>query len=154
MPRESSEIRKDLLKIFHAALRRVEGGSAVRRALARIPLEPSVSLIAVGKAATAMAAGAVEAIGDRLEDGLLVTRQGYLTEPLPDVIRCLESEHPVPGEKSLAAGEALLDYCQSLPKNRQAIFCLSGGASSLVEALKPGHTLADLQRLNQSLLSG
>ncbi len=148
----SATHRRDLLQMFHAALQRVEGAAAVEHALAGIRLHDAVSLIAVGKAAPAMAAGATAALGERLVDGLLVTRTGYLDENLPASIRCIESEHPVPGEKSLMAGEALVDYCQALPADRQAIFCLSGGASSLVEALRPGYGLEDLQRLNKSLL--
>jgi hydroxypyruvate reductase len=69
-------------------------------------------------------------------------------------IEIFESAHPVPDQRSLAAGEALCARVAGLPELAYPLFLISGGASSIVEALRPGVTLADLQRLNAEGLAG
>jgi len=59
------------------------------------------------------------------------------------------SSHPVPDERSLAAGENVTTCVSSLAADAQLLFLVSGGASSLVETLRPGCSLADLQALNR-----
>ena len=45
--------------------------------------------------------------------------------------------HPVPDERSLAAGHALVEFASAIPAGA-LVFCLiSGGGSALVEDLKP-----------------
>ncbi len=143
-----------LLDCFRAALQRVEGGRAVRRHLAAHPWAvEELDLIAIGKAAEAMTAGALAVFGARLRRGLLVTKQGYLGGPCDPRLVCLEAEHPVPGPASLRAGRALLDFCRGVPAGRPVLVCLSGGASSLVEVLPPGWDLARLAELTRRLLA-
>ena len=50
------------------------------------------------------------------------------------------------------AGRELLAYLDGLPPERPVLFLISGGASSLLEVLKPGLRLEDLQAVNQWLL--
>jgi hydroxypyruvate reductase len=63
-------------------------------------------------------------------------------------VEIFESAHPVPDERSIAAGEALCSRVAELPSTVHPLFLISGGASSIVEALVAGVTLNDLQRLN------
>src|SRR3569833_169090 len=61
----------------------------------------------------------------------------------------------MPDERSLAAGERLLQWVDELPADTDVLFLISGGASSLVEALVPGVTFAELSALNaRGLASG
>ena len=96
--------------------------------------------MAVGKAAPAMAAGAIRAWGQPA--GQLLAR----------------GSHPIPDESSLAAGEALLAMAERLqsPEFREdpVVLLVSGGASALAEALAPGHTLAELQVMTRAALAG
>jgi hydroxypyruvate reductase len=55
----------------------------------------------------------------------------------------------VPDERSLHAGERLLAWLDALPAGVGALFLISGGASSLVEVLVPGVTLAQLARVSR-----
>lgn len=144
--------RKDLLDIFQAGVARVEGRHAVREALAQMPGQ--VSLVAIGKAAGSMAQGALEALGDRVLDGLVISKPGHLDEPALKAagLRCLYGGHPLPDQGSLLAGEALGDFIQGLPADRPLLFLISGGASGLVEQLREGLDLPALQRINQWLL--
>jgi glycerate 2-kinase len=103
---------------------------------------------AVGKAASAMALGAHDALGSAQERLLLITKDGHVppeARALPGV-EIHESSHPLPDERSIAAGERLLRWTQELPPDVAPLFLISGGASSLVEVLAAGVTLAALQR--------
>ena len=131
---------------------------AVRREISRRPLRGTWHVIAIGKAAGAMAQGALDALGSRVASGLVVLPDGYLSPGCEAPAHGLEfvpSSHPMPDERSLAAGERVIDYVTRLPADAATLCLVSGGASSLVEALQPGRTLADLQALNRwALQSG
>ncbi len=143
--------RETLLRLFDAAVRGVAGGVTVRRALgARSDARP-VRLLAMGKAAVAMAGGAAEALGDHLRDGLVITRHGH-GGSLPSRLRLLEAGHPVPDADSLVAGKAVAGAVSGLPEDWMLLALISGGASALVEMLADGMSLEALQRLNRWLL--
>jgi hydroxypyruvate reductase len=142
--------RHTLLELFDAALRAVDGGVCVARALRGIESRP-VALFAIGKAASAMSRGAYSVLGDRIRQALLITKDGHVD---PDVarlpnLRVMESAHPVPDERSLAAGAALERALGTLGADLLPVFLVSGGSSSLVEALRPGTTLDALRALNE-----
>ncbi len=155
-PSPAQRARADLTGIFNAGLARVRGREAVHEYFAAHPPPPApVHLVAVGKAASAMAAGALDVLQERVVGGLVITKHGHVDDDLarhPDV-RCIESDHPVPGAASLEAGAALLDCLGSWarPGNR-FLFLLSGGASSLVEVLAGGLRPDGLERLTRDLL--
>ena len=148
--------RNLLLSGFKAALDRVNGATAVQQALQHQPLSwpGSVDLIAIGKAAAAMAKGAEMVLGGRLRRGLVITKQGHLERVADQRFQYLESDHPVPGEASLLAGAALLEFCQQIPEGQGVLVCFSGGTSSLVEVLPEGLTLQALADLTRQLLGG
>lgn len=104
-----------------------------------------------------MMLGAYDALGPALERALLITKDGHVApqaHALPN-LEILESAHPIPDERSLAAGARLLQWVEDLPPDVEPLFLISGGASSLVEALVPGATLAQLTALNaRGLASG
>jgi glycerate 2-kinase len=150
--------RRILLELFRAALESVDGRLCVRDALkASAPQSKRVWAAAVGKAASAMVLGAHEALGASLERTLLITKDDHVPPQvysLPN-IEVIESSHPMPDERSLAAGERLLRWVDELPGDVQPLFLISGGASSLVESLVPGATFAQLTALNaRGLASG
>ncbi|MFO7278539.1 MAG: DUF4147 domain-containing protein [Pseudomonadota bacterium] len=148
--------RRLLLELLQAALDRVDGRRCTREALtARPPDSSRVWVAAVGKAAAAMALGAADALGAALERVLVITKDGHA---VPDTYRLpgaevLETAHPVPDARSLAAGERLLAWVDEMPPDVAPVFLVSGGASSLVEALADGVTLDELTRLNAEGLS-
>lgn len=148
--------REALQACYQAALDAVGGRAAVARALRRRPLAPGpVRLLAVGKAAAAMARGAVDALGDAIAGGVVVTREGYADPELPALapLRQLESAHPVPDERSLAAGQALVDELAAAPADARYLCLISGGASSLAELLPEGVGVDALAALNEALLA-
>jgi len=114
-----------------------------------------VWVAAIGKAAASMALGAYDAIGTSIERSLIITKDGHVAPQLLTVagVEVLESSHPLPDERSLAAGARLLEWVQQLPEHVDPLFLVSGGSSSLVEVLQPGTTCADLERFTSEGLA-
>ncbi len=142
-----------LRDILDAAIARVRGDSAVQEWLKAHPEAGGDHLIAIGKAASAMARGALQERD--FVRGLVITKHDHLETDLEGAahIDCLESDHPVPGSASLEAGQRLLEFLEKAPADASFLILISGGASSLVEALAPGLELDDLRRLTDHLLS-
>ncbi|WP_456444986.1 glycerate kinase type-2 family protein [Thiolapillus sp.] len=148
--------REDMLHIYQAALARVAGDTAVSHWLKDHPSAcGSQAVVAIGKAASAMMAGALGVLRRSLVAGLVITREGYTQDRLQDnpAIEQVVSSHPVPDGRSLDAGRQLLAFIAAQPLDRPLLFLLSGGTSSLVEVLPEHGSLTDLQRLNHWLLA-
>lgn len=147
--------RRNLLAILQAALAAVNGRHAVREHLRGNPLAGEIYAVAVGKAAGAMIAGAFDALGGRIARGLVITKTGHSEAHLFDAlpVTCLEAAHPLPDERSLQAGAALLDFVRAVPPEGRLLFLISGGTSSLVESLPPGLGLGELHQANAWLLA-
>ena len=150
-----SRYRGDLLTVYQAAIARVAGVEAVKTYLARNPLRGRQYLVAIGKAASSMARGALAVLGEAIAAGLIITKHGHADDSLcsQSTVQCLEADHPVPGNDSLCAGAAMLDFIRRTPPDSRLLFLISGGASSLVEVLPPGLTLETLSKLNRALLA-
>jgi len=96
-----------------------------------------------------MMQGAIDALGGRLQRGLVVVPEGAVPAELRGIpgIQCLESAHPRPDERSLAAGRALLEFAAATPADGSVLLLVSGGASALLEVPAPGVGLAELRAL-------
>jgi glycerate 2-kinase len=149
--------RELLLDLFRAGLAAVDGRRRVRATLAGRAWTGPVRAFAVGKAAGSMMLGAVDALGDSLERGLVVAPDGAIPSALaarPGMC-ALEAGHPRPDQRSLAAGEALLEFAAATPAGARVVLLVSGGASALLEVPAPGVGLADLVSLfDRSLAEG
>jgi glycerate 2-kinase len=150
--------RRDLLlNIYRAALVAVDGRRRVRAALAgRAGAEP-VWVVAIGKAASAMTLGALDALGPAIVRALVVSRPGHFDPDLQRIpaLECIAAGHPLPDAGSLAAGEAVRRLAAGAGPDQQVLVLVSGGASALIEALPPGIALADLRRVSEwGLASG
>ena len=64
-------------------------------------------------------------------------------------VTMLESAHPVPDARSLAAGAELARRVANLREGVWPVFLISGGSSSLVELLHEGRSLDALRALNE-----
>ncbi len=150
-----STLRDVALAVWIEALAAVHGERVVRAALCAETFTRPLDLIAMGKAALPMARGARAALGGWVRRALVVTGEGYDAEAaLPSArFRVLTGDHPLPGERSLAAGAALVDFVCAGPPVGGWLVLLSGGASSLVEHPAPGVDLALLRRANAWLLA-
>lgn len=148
--------RAELLrKLFQAGVDAVGGQQATYNTLVNRQWDSPVHLVALGKAADAMATGALATIGDSLVSALVVTKHAHLSDALRNDSRveCLESGHPLPDKASLVAGSRLVEFVAAIPAHHQLVFLVSGGTSALVEHLNEGITLADLKRETDQLLA-
>jgi hydroxypyruvate reductase len=141
--------RRILLEMFDAALRAVDGRACVARQLRAAGIESPVEVFAIGKAASAMACGARDVLGTRIRGMFIVTKDGHSDPDLAGsgVVQ-VESSHPMPDARSLEHGEELLRRVSALPDSVLPLFLVSGGSSSLVEALHDAVPLEELRALN------
>jgi glycerate 2-kinase len=117
------------------------------------PLPGRVVVVAVGKASVPMATGAVEVLGDRATELVAVTKAGIpLSVDPPNTINVIESDHPVPTQRSLDAGRHIRELVEDLGRDDLVLMLISGGGSALVEDLVDGVTLDDLQNATDHLL--
>ena len=102
--------RSDLLAIAQAAIRAASPSVATRQAAASLDIDTAgrTFLLAVGKAAPAMAEAFVDARPGVIAEGLVIG--SHLAAPLPSPLRWLQADHPVPGARSIAAGRAALGF--------------------------------------------
>lgn len=149
------QARDQVLEIFQAGVARVKGDNAVVGFLKKHDLSGNYHLIAVGKAASSMSLGALSVLSDQIVSGLVISKHDHIENELHayQQIKTMESDHPVPGESSLIAGEALVEFVQAAPEDARFLVLFSGGASSLMEVLAEGMTLEKLAALNKVLLS-
>ena len=146
--------RQVLREVYLAGLAAVHGTRCVADYLRRSPNRNKVAIVAIGKAASAMAIGALQVLESRLSRGLVITREGHTDREVrhDGRLTCIEAGHPVPNKGSLAAGDALYRFIDTTPDDEALLFLISGGTSSLVEVLPEGITLDLLARVNRWLL--
>lgn len=111
--------------------------------------------MAIGKAAASMLQGVLDQSAHQLEAALVITKVGHTEDfsNAPLAITQLESAHPYPDARSLAAGEHLRQFIHDVPPDIELLFLISGGASSLVEVLPPGVDAQVLHDFNVWLLA-
>jgi glycerate 2-kinase len=149
--------------MFRAAVAAAEPSDAVQRALRRdgnalhigelsVSVASGVHVVAVGKAAVAMARGADRVLGDAIVSGDIITKDGHASGPIPTRLRLHESGHPIPEERGERATLQSLAALRSLDAGIVVLALISGGGSALLEAPVEGVTLADLARTTDVLL--
>ena len=143
-------LRADAQYIIDQALRAAQPDRAVEKALADTALTEPVTLIAVGKAAWQMSRAALEALGGKVRQGIVITKYGHSRGPLGN-LKIFEAGHPVPDENGVRATQAALDMVEQLTQRDTVLFLLSGGGSALFE--KPLIPLEELQDINRQLLA-
>ena len=99
----------DLTDLFSAGVQAVRGDKSVAAALADGTTPAPDQIIAVGKAATAMARAACDHFG--AVPTLIVTKYHH-GEGAPDYADVIEAAHPVLDENSLRAGQRILQTVQ------------------------------------------
>jgi glycerate 2-kinase len=148
----AKELRDTLLALWREGIAAVDGRLCVRVWMEKHPCKPT-HIAAVGKAAPAMVRGALDCL-IAVPRTLIVAKRGHADADLNDAaIVQIEASHPVPGRTSLAAGRQLTDFVRSIPKDGRLLMLVSGGASALVEVLRPPHTLSDLDAVNREMLA-
>jgi len=138
-------IREDANQIIRESIRKVLPDEAVAQALKGKDFGTGrIYVVAAGKAAWQMAKAAADILGDRIEDGVAVTKYGHVKAKIPG-ITCYEAGHPVPDENSFKGTQAALELVRDLKSEDTVLFLLSGGGSALFEKpLISGEELSDI----------
>jgi hydroxypyruvate reductase len=142
--------RHDLLQLWQAGVAAVGGSGSVETALGHLRVTRPDRIIAVGKAATAMALPAARKWPD--VPCLIVTKYGHSADAPTDAT-VIEAAHPVPDAASLAAGRALQKAVAACAPGDHLLMLVSGGASALAEVPVGGLDLAGLQAETNALLA-
>ncbi|RYG49771.1 DUF4147 domain-containing protein [bacterium] len=159
-----SESPKDRLQtIYRDLLEEISGERIVRQRVSFsegtlwLPDDPirvgdyeRIFVCGAGKASVSMAEGLLGVLEGRCDGGLVITKRGDPQRLFG--VKVFEAAHPLPDATSLEAGELMLEFATRTRPGDLLLFCLSGGASSLMESLRAGWTLQDLTHLTQELL--
>ena len=139
-------------RILSAALDAVEPASIVQAYLKSHPLpgHDRLFLLGIGKAAEPMTRAATNSL-PKFNRALIITKHASIKSY--GQVMVMEAGHPIPDERSLAAGHAALDFVSGLHENDLLICLISGGGSALVTAPHDGISLEDMQLLTTSLLA-
>jgi hydroxypyruvate reductase len=109
-------------------------------------------VIAVGKAAPFMADAFAAIAGDRIRGGVVIGT--HLPIALPHCLEWIQSSHPLPDERSVAAGRRALDVAARTKPDDTLVVLLSGGASALMAVPAGALTLEDKRIAVNALLKG
>lgn len=158
-----ADARSLIRRWYAAGIIAVEPRHAVRRHLSvdrdhlrvgsrSLPIpHRGVIVVAIGKAAVAMALGAHDVLGEHLRDGIILTKDGHADHAWAGM-RVFEAAHPVPDERGVAATAAILDMVSDLVPTDIVLTLISGGGSALFEAPRDPLALGDLQATTNLLL--
>ena len=123
---------------------------SARRVIARALADPEIAdalsgrglhVIAVGKAAAAMAAAFVATPHLAIRKAIAIGTHEHAD--LPASVEWIESSHPFPDGRSEAAGNRALAVAQGVHSGEALVILLSGGASALMASPVDGISLAD-----------
>lgn len=115
-----------------------------------------IYVVAIGKAAPAMAVALKERLGDKITGGV-ITGPGLSSGEsfVSDRWRVFSGGHPLPNRESLEAAQATFDLLRRANEERALmVFLVSGGGSAMIEWPRAdGITLANLREANRQLVS-
>lgn len=160
-----SALAEDLVDIFKEALQASHAGKAVearlqvssgairagRRAIALDRVE-RVGIVAVGKAAPAMAEAVPDPIKAKMTFGIIVTKEGYARNV--DAFEVREAGHPIPDQRSIRATDEVVELVSELGEEDLLLVLISGGASALLSSPMKEVGFNDTVELTQLMLNG
>ncbi|HWP68719.1 MAG TPA: glycerate kinase [Rectinemataceae bacterium] len=167
-------LRDDAREIFLSGVKRVdpqrlldyalslEGESLIVRHaegtfLYRLSDYRHIIVVGMGKASAVLARGLENILGNRIDDGFIVTKA--LSGIGCERIRLAEAGHPVPDNRSAEAGREILALAEKVRgyeaggERTLVIALISGGGSALLAAPVPGLSLADKAEVTKLLLA-
>jgi hydroxypyruvate reductase len=107
-----------------------------------------VLVVGGGNAAGHAAAAIEDVLGDRIDDGLVVTDNPVDT----DVVRTAPGGHPVPTAEGVESTRRLLELAAEAGSEDLVLAPITGGGSALLAVPADPVRLEDLQQLTESLL--
>ena len=108
-----------------------DGGFGLLEApVADLPVEMpdhgEVVVLAIGKAAIAMAEGAQDLLGNRFERGYVLTVDGPDASGLDERWTVYRASHPIPDQRGIDATKAILEVVEGLQPEDMVVALISG----------------------------
>ncbi|MEM7008908.1 MAG: glycerate kinase [Thermodesulfobacteriota bacterium] len=111
----------------------------------------AIYTIAFGKAASAMAEGVEQVLGDRLSGGLVVSNS--VPDKKFEKLDFRLCGHPVPDDRSVSAANEVMSILGTAGEKDLVIFLISGGGSAVLSMPSPGLSLDDMRKATETLLA-
>ena len=146
----SEAIRRDAVTCALAGIAAVDPGDLVRRALAQHSVDGDVSLVAVGKAAGAMASAALGVLGSAVRRGVVISPNPVTIDAAG--ITCFVGGHPIPNERGAQGARMVLEMAESFRASDTLLCLTSGGASALTTLPAAGLSVHDVASTTALLL--
>ena len=109
-----------------------------------------ICVLGAGKASAAMAQTLENILGERIDNGCVITKYGHSVGCRR--IRIREAGHPLADVNGLAATSEILDLAGTLGESDLAIMLISGGGSALLEFLPESIPLDDARETIRLLM--
>ncbi len=164
MVRDVPSLKRDAIEIFNAAVSAVEPSAAVKRVLKvkgntltvseqRYDLRKiaHIYIVGAGKASAAMANAVEDLMIDRIVDGAVTVKYGYVADLRK--IRLTQAGHPVPDENGVLGSGRILEVLKKATEKDLVISLISGGGSALTPLPVESVSLLDKQTVTRALLA-
>ena len=160
------EARSSLCTFFAAAIAAVDPNTLIQRVVQldrdrlyvrvpgreyAFPLTEQVFVLGAGKGAGYFAQGLEAVLRERIAGGAVIVPHGQSVSL--QRIPTWYGEHPLPGSGSLAGAEHMAALLRQKNDSDLVLFCLTGGASSLLVSPAPGLSLQDKLEVNRQLIA-
>ncbi len=109
-----------------------------------------IFLIGTGKASASMAQAIEKIFGDRITQGVILTKYGHIL-PL-ERTEIIEAGHPIPDQRGFEGAKKIQSILKESGPRDLVIFLLSGGGSALSPLPAEGIMLEEKQQVTQLLL--
>ncbi len=116
-----------------------------------VPGADPVHVVAVGKAAAAMARAACEILGPRVAGGVVIAPPDTEMHDLGN-LSTFRGGHPVPNDGSERGARAVAQLVDTLDADNFLLCLISGGGSALMTLPPQGVSLSDVRETTQTLL--
>ena len=163
MARDLLSMRKDAAQIFSHAVSAVDPRGAVKRffkvkgdtlEVADLCYDLSeighVYVVGAGKASAAMAQAVEDLMIDRVTEGTVTVKYGYLANLRR--IRLIEPGHPVPDQNGVSGSQRIVDILRKASGKDLVISLISGGGSALMPLPADGISLDDKKAVTRLIL--
>lgn len=128
-------MKNDALDIISCAVKAADPYDSTRNILNSLKdeLMQSLTVFSIGKAAVPMADAAQSVFGEKIKNGLLVTKYSHIGSFFSKYFDMVEAAHPISDNNSILAAEKALMIAENLGEGDALLVLLSGGGSALLE---------------------
>jgi len=146
-----NSLRSTAKKIAIASIKQLKPELLLKNVFKQIEFPDQVHLLAVGKAAWAMAKTAKEQLGNKIWNGSILTNYGNSSGNI-EGLEIFEAGHPLPDDNSVKFTDKILKKISNLSPEDHLLMLISGGGSALFEKPLESVTLSDLRNITQKML--